>query len=759
MALIASMLAFVLKRAWHHRAILLPVVLGVLGVVTLLCSVPLFGAASSTSGLQDALHAPDFAVAHNLEIRVSGDALDASGYSTISAATTNQARANLGSALVNQAPLRRGLASMVPNLSVTPHAFPGQPLRSADFWFFSNLSETQVQITAGHLPAPTVSIQQTSQGRTYNVEAVIAPEWAAQYHIKLNDVLAFASGSDSSGSLLLVHFVGFFQPRSLRDPFWFDDLDPFSEPISFNDAPLPPMTIVMNEAAFTQTMPRLGQGNQTSYIWFYYLNLSAITTTNAPTVRSAIITLRNEFAPPDPGATPSITSSDVLSKLDEVIQDFEVRLIFVQIATLVAILPGLALLLMYLLTAASALAEHSREELALMKSRGASAWQMLALFLSETLLLCAAALLLAPLLAELITLLLIASGFFAAPADQAALVLGLPTLQTYLYASGGILICLLTLVVPAVGAVRATVLAVKDRLSRPRLPSLPLRVGPGVVLTALGVLGYVQIRQRGIVFTQNLQGGTIAIDWVGALAPTLLLLGIVGLGLLLIPPILALFDWIGQRLPGVAASLALRQMARRPAPYNRLILLLALTIALGLFTALFNGTFNSSFDDRAAYLAGADLRLDEGSGILPDYDRQAASVQDHLRFLPGVTDGMNAFRIKTTYPAAYLRFAQITTLAIDSQKFASLAYWRPDFANTSLASMLHALQEPVSQADSIPAMVDDQVLQDTGKHIGDEIDTEVGFNNGINFVIVGVYHYFPTLDTSQDTLVCDLSRF
>jgi putative ABC transport system permease protein len=327
----------------------------------------------------------------------------------------------------------------------------------------------------------------------------------------------------------------------------------------------------------------------------------------------------------------------------------------------------------------------------------------------------------------------------------------------YLYASAAVSLAFLTLVIPAIGTVRSNMLAVKRQNSRPRMRSLSLRLGPGLLLAALGAFGYLNIRQQAIFFVQNLQGSQ-AVDWVAAVSPTLLLLGVAGLALLVIPPLLAVLDRLVRRLPGVAASMALRQMAHRPAPYMRLILLLALTISLGLFTSLFNASFSSNFDERAAYLAGADLRLSEGDDNLPDYARQAASLQDHLALLPGTIGGMNAFRTTNRLASPALNFAYATTLGIDSAKFASLAYWRADFANVPLTGLMQALQRPVSQIETVPALISDQLLHATGAHIGDEIDVQIGTNNGANFVIVGSYHYFPTLDPSQYSLVCDMNR-
>ncbi len=483
---------------------------------------------------------------------------------------------------------------------------------------------------------------------------------------------------------------------------------------------------------------------------FFYLHLEAITPENAATVAANLDSLIAYEFPTQHDA--------VFTGLPLLLKDFLQQLVFVQTVTLVVILPGVVFLLLYLFVTASALLEQSREELALMQSRGASHWQVLALSLGEALLLCLGALLLAPFLAEPITTVLIRLSSSDAASGQRSLSLALPSLQSYLYAAGAAALCFLTILLPSLSALRSNLPTVKRRTSRPRLPSLPLRLGPGLLLTALGLFGYLEIQQRGAFFLQNLQGAP-SVDWVAASTPTLLLVGAAGLSLLLLPPTLVLLDHLAQRLPGIAASLASRTLARRSGRYSRLVFLLTLTISLGVFSALCYGTLGGSLDDRAAFLAGTDLRLVEGSASLPDLERQAAPLEDHLHLLPGVTDGMNVLRAQTTLSYASST-AGVTLLAIDSARFARVAFWRSDFADVSLGTLLQAIRSAPLQESTLPAIVSDQLLSQTNVHIGDQllINLQTSQRALFPFRIAGTFHYFPTVDPGQYGIVCDLNR-
>ena len=754
---IFSTLRFVLKRSWHRRAILFPVVLATLGVVMLLAGVPQFSEAATNFGLQATLHAPGPALEHNLEVLISRSALTADGYQQLSDETTSNAHSQLGNLLPLQTPIRRGetaaLALFPPG---TPaDAPPGRALNAANLWFASGTDDRHLNVLKGRLPAASVSSAQTPQGTAWDVEAMISPDWADAFELKLNDVLPATDGTHAPGSFLRIHIVGFFQPRNLKDPLWFDELDPFTPPLAAANQPLPPMPLWLNEAAFHLALPNLGLQKNITYTWMYYLDLKSIIPANVARAADLIVSFKGKYNSEERGILPQHPSVTILSKLDALLQAFLAQLFFVTVVTLVTILPGIMLLLYYLGIAAAALTEQSREDLALMQSRGASRWQVLSLMLLEALLLSGTALLVAPWLSGQIIGFLAQQGFFSASSGPAAAG-AIPSFQAYLYAGVAALICLLTMLVPTLAALRTSLVTVKRHLSRPRPRSLWLRIGPGFLLTALGVFSYLQIHQRGAFFTQNLSGD-FTIDWVAALSPTLLLLGIAGLSSLLVPPLLMLGDWLFHRLPGVAASLAFRQMARRPGPYIRLILLLALTAALGVNASLFTGSLDNSFDARASYVSGTDLRLVEGSTILPDIDRQAAPLQDHLTLLPGVRDGMSGFRSESILPAGNLHFPHISVLGIDTARFAQLAYWRSDFASAPLPRLMQSLQHKVTQEETLPAIIDDQLLSQAGLRVGSEIIIDLGGIIGVNFLIVGTFHYFPTLDISRYALVCDMN--
>lgn len=752
-----DLLRFLLKRTFYHRASLLPVLLGVLAAVSILCSAPLLATAAGNASLQASLQTTGAAaLTSNLEARLFARAHDNTSYAQATKAVTANVRYYLGSQIAAHPPIQAAqLTDMIGYRPGEVHQVKDSSLDTAlDLWFFSTMTPAHLTLTSGRLPSAHIQSTSTNQGTAYDVEAMISPDWAKYFHLQLNDVLEVTGQTDDPDAYLRVHFVGFFQPKNPHDPAWFDEPDVFTSPYAPTNEQIPHAAIWLNQDAFEQAIPQLGLRQEMTYFWFYYLNHPAITLNNAASVQQALTTLKARFQLFQVDSTDPNAGYDALTRLDELLQTALSQLTVVNVATLVAIFPGLALLLVYLLLAATALAEHTRDETSLLKSRGASRWQVFLLSALEALLLCIGALLLAPLLATQLTNLLERLVFQGAGSGALTSLPVIPTGQAYLYAGIAAFLCMLALVLPTFVDVRSTLLQVKREAGRSHHRMRRYLIA-GLFLVALGAFGAITLLQRDAFFTLDARG-KLAVDWVAVTSPTLLLLGAIGLSLVLLPPMLTLLDRVGRRTPDIAVALATQQLARRPASYSRLFLVLTLTLALGSFAALFNGTLATSYADRAAYLSGADLRLVEGQANLPDLQRQAAPLADHLSLLPGAIDGMNALRDSVALPTGALQ-GNVTTLAVDPARLPRLVSWRADFANAPLSTLMQKLQTAPTPQGALPAIVDDQVIQATHDQIGSHLSLLLDGKSNVDFVIVGSFHYFPTLETGQMALVCDLS--
>jgi hypothetical protein len=181
-------------------------------------------------------------------------------------------------------------------------------------------------------------------------------------------------------------------------------------------------------------------------------------------------------------------------------------------------------------------------------------------------------------------------------------------------------------------------------------------------------------------------------------------------------------------------------------------LLLTLAVGLGLFTLVFSASLSQSQADQAGYQAGADLRATESaSNATP----AAFDQQGMLRSLPGVQAMSAARRTSATTPGA--TSAAVGVLAVDPASFASVAYWRADFADESLDALMallaqHALSP--GQLEALPspssviwAIVSQSFLNGNKLSPGDTFalaPSESAFGQ-IQFRVGAVVQDFPTM--------------
>jgi hypothetical protein len=140
-------------------------------------------------------------------------------------------------------------------------------------------------------------------------------------------------------------------------------------------------------------------------------------------------------------------------------------------------------------------------------------------------------------------------------------------------------------------------------------------------------------------------------------------------------------------------------MARNPVHFGQLILLLMMAAAVGMFSASFLGTLNKSYEERAAYSAGADVRLEN----LYDYTAGKGILEQRFSSVPGVQEMSLVYR---GWAAVGTSFTQVdaSMLAIDPNSMASIAWFRDDFADKTLPELMSRLEEdePKPQGMKLP---------------------------------------------------------
>lgn len=313
----------------------------------------------------------------------------------------------------------------------------------------------------------------------------------------------------------------------------------------------------------------------------------------------------------------------------------------------------------YFLVYTSALTvEREGPEIALLKSRGASSWQTVGIHLGQSLVIATLAALIAPLVARFLVGLTgrvppLSTLTGGEPLDVAQVRSVLPFMLV-----GGAL-TFVAMGVTILPYARRGVLALRSLAARPGTKSVWQKYNIDLFAIALSLVLLAQLRLRGFI---NTSGEEATLDPLAIIFPALLLFTGALILLRIFPYVLKLVGWILTKPRRLALALTGWHLGRNPVPYGRLALLVWVTTGLGAFALTYAATLEQSYADRAAYAAGADVRVvgvGAGYAIAPDGSLGTPVLR---------TDGA---------PRQSSRRAE--ALAVRPDEFAEVVTWRSDY--------------------------------------------------------------------------------
>ena len=158
------------------------------------------------------------------------------------------------------------------------------------------------------------------------------------------------------------------------------------------------------------------------------------------------------------------------------------------------------------------------------------------------------------------------------------------------------------------------------------------------------------------------------------------------IGLLLLVPaqIAAYLLEAVRRVAPAWLSMGLRQMARNPFQYTGLVLLIVLASGVVVLSTTVGGTLERNQEDRIRYRVAADIRVEN---IPARVFWATEAVKNRYERIPGVMNATAALRSDGSAAAVS---AQV--LALESREFPSVTWYRDDFSDVDLGTLMTALR-------------------------------------------------------------------
>lgn len=556
----------------------------------------------------------------------------------------------------------------------------------------------------------------------------------------LFDPSTYASTTARRRLEIPVRIAGIWAPKDNDPDFW------YLSPAALSNVLLVP------EATYISRVSTLVPHAFFDLGWYHVFNGDRVRAEDVPEFLRQVTRVNNQVSAVLPGTYLELSPVSALQRYQLVASAQAILLLFFG-------LPILGLILYFIVLIADSTVKRQQTEIAILKSRGATAGQIFFIFLLQGLGIGVIALLCGPYCGRLIAQAIGSTHYFLTfhaglPLDAVI------TAGSLRFALLALAAALLATVLPAVGAARLTIVAAKRESSRAQRRPFWRRTYLDLLLLAISGYGYYLLKTQGrIAFLRPGSSGDPFFNPLLFLTPVLFILAAALFCVRIFPQAIQLLSRLWRPLGGVALLLALYNLARTSRAYTNLLLLLILTTSLGTFTASMARTLDVNLEARTFYQVGADVALTEGVAIRtgeasasnPTADAASSEidqptlwislpVDDHRR-APGVRAATRIGRFEVSAQVGSQLIPGIL-YGIDRASFPQVAYFRRDFAAQSLGALMNELA-----LEYAGVIVSRSLLEQLHLTRGDTlllrglIPTS---NAAVPFTIVGEMALFPT---------------
>ncbi len=751
-----SIVVIAARRLWAARWLSLASVVGLIAVVALALSVPLYADAVYhrvlLSNLADAeidqqgIRRPPF----TFMFRYSGKFDGAIDWPNIAASDRYLIEDAPGAIGLPRKMLVRSFETQLGQLfPVTDTAYLGQrePLIWTSFATINDLPE-HIRMVDGRLPNLSVPAEP-------GVEVIVSRALADKLGLQVGEEFLHFLKPIGKGdpSQLRVHLTGIWIPVDAADPYW------FNHPESFNE------TLLTTEDVYRESLAPRFNGEIFLAVWYMLFDGTSVRAEMAPNLLERIQQLNLRASTLLPRLKLEISPAEALADYQAASRLLSVQLLAISV-------PSLLLMFAYTLLVAGLTVAGRHNEIAVLRSRGATILQILGIALLESAIIGFFAILIGSLIAQwLADLVGQTRSFlnFTAAASSSASFRASEVVITRTSIEIGLVIAiaaiLLTLI-PTWSVANNTVVNYKQERARALKPPWWQRAWvDGLLLIPAAYGTYMLYKQGSLALPSTIGTGVTAPadPFANPLLFIVPVLGILAVTLFLIrlfPHILRAIAWTLARFNGVALVMAARQLARSPGMYAAPMLLLILTLGLGTFTASLASTLDQHLISEVRYAIGGDMSIDElgestrntgFSNPLINASPKASApagplymflpIEDHLKI-----DGVQAVARIGNYRAEVHysnRNATARYMGIDRVAFAevTLGGWRSDFAAQPLGSLMNLL---AAQYDGV--LVPETVMKEHALNVGDRIQLVVAQADGavpVDMTVVGSFRLWP----------------
>lgn len=419
-------------------------------------------------------------------------------------------------------------------------------------------------------------------------EVVISQACMVGAKLLVGETVEFNSLRSYEGKPLRLKIVGIYDKKDVDDFYWQITPDEMSN------------MCLMNEQAFRENF--LGEKAGKYTITCSYYPMFEYADCNAAGVER--LRKQTDYLIKESAFRSTLSEPGYL----EVLESFEKKQDRIEATLFILQVPVLILLCAFLFMIATQMYDMERNEISVLKSRGSSGGQIFRLYLYQSMFTTALGTALGLHLGRLFCQILGSARNFLEFNLNAALQVSF-TRETYYYALGAGIVCVLVMTLPALKHSRLTIVKLKQQKAN-RKKALWEKLFLDVICLGVALYGYYSFARNEELLAVNVLKGE-ALDPLLYLSSSLF---IVGMGLLILriqPYLVKLLYYIGKPLWGPASYASFMENLKNGGKQHFIMLFMILTISLGMFHATVARTILQNAQDNVAYLKGTDIILKE----------------------------------------------------------------------------------------------------------------------------------------------------
>jgi putative ABC transport system permease protein len=592
-----------------------------------------------------------------------------------------------------------------------------------------------------------------TEGRMYSdaskegpIEAIVSEEALARQFLKVGDIYSYTVQTRTGNQKAEFVIVGVFRPKDEASPYWYQGL-----------ASLSGMLMISPQAMEERVLGELG-GNVASANWYGLYELANLD-------RSDLARLENSMKRLESDLFRMLRELRVDISFLGLIEKFRSEDVKLQAQLVALAVPMLAMCFYFIYMNAGQALERQRNDIAVLRSRGARMRLIYGIFLLESAMLGAIAWLVGMLLAiGMARVMVWTDGFMQfQPGKEAAV--GWSVLSGW-YGLAAVVVAIVAGTLPLGSFGKQSIVAYKKRQARSDRPPLWQRWYLDAALLALAGLGWYGFESGRVLTGGAGEGGAMQVQPLFFLIPAAAMFAAGLVALRLFPLALQLLHSLFRRMLPVSLHLVFVQLSRSQRSYYPLMLLLIMTLGLGIFHASAARTMDRNESERLLYGNGADVVLqpvwegevqlfdEEGNYIPEDQPRDTVYTeppQTPFENMPGVRSSARVLQLEGELSIAGKGLGKGKLMGIDNADFARSSWWRIDLYESAHPFTLLRWMGEYEQG----AIISGMFAEKHGLKQGDLLQMTVQ-GTPIELVIAGISDYWPSLDPDTPFVVAHL---